>query len=330
MIAKLQKNLQFVSNLKMLKKLISCGEVKVNWKWNCVSAVNVGILQAWCFFGLPILIRQYNPNFKVKWYLGHWPVLSLSRRPSLRTALAESHDRSPRLYLSLGSLPFSDNGSGIPRVAKNLCREGLKCKDVNVVPVYPDPVTGIYRFANGWCKKQGLIFQSGTDDDYEITVMPGDWLVHTMINANAFEFDSKYFSSFKKAGGHLGVVLHDIIAEEHPEFFRSRDSRNFSRWLRHIAFVDGIFAVSKATEDEFKDWKRQAGIFSKAQIGFFHLGADFKESSAMESALLPSELLARPSFLQVSTLEPRKGYAQLLDAFDHLWLTGTDVNLVIV
>ena len=50
----------------------------------------------------------------------------------------------------------------------------------------------------------------------------------------------------------------------------------------------------------------------------------------MESALLPSELLARPSFLQVSTLEPRKGYAQLLDAFDHLWLTGTDVNLVIV
>jgi len=43
-----------------------------------------------------------------------------------------------------------------------------------------------------------------------------------------------------------------------------------------------------------------------------------------------AEIAARPSFLSVSTIEPRKGYAQLLTAFEQLWRGGADANLVIV
>ena len=39
---------------------------------------------------------------------------------------------------------------------------------------------------------------------------------------------------------------------------------------------------------------------------------------------------ARPSFLEVSTVEPRKGYGQALAAFERLWAKGVDVNFVIV
>lgn len=39
---------------------------------------------------------------------------------------------------------------------------------------------------------------------------------------------------------------------------------------------------------------------------------------------------ARPSFLLVGTIEPRKGHAQVLAAFEQLWQAGQDVNLVIV
>jgi glycosyltransferase involved in cell wall biosynthesis len=41
-------------------------------------------------------------------------------------------------------------------------------------------------------------------------------------------------------------------------------------------------------------------------------------------------LKARPSFLMVGTLEPRKGHAQSLAAFELLWRDNIDVNLVIV
>src|SRR5690606_1150894 len=41
-------------------------------------------------------------------------------------------------------------------------------------------------------------------------------------------------------------------------------------------------------------------------------------------------LRARPTFLAVGTVEPRKGYGQLLGAFEQLWAAGVDVTLVIV
>ena len=41
-------------------------------------------------------------------------------------------------------------------------------------------------------------------------------------------------------------------------------------------------------------------------------------------------LKARSSFLSVGTIEPRKGYAQTLSAFESLWAQGIDANLVLV
>ena len=37
-----------------------------------------------------------------------------------------------------------------------------------------------------------------------------------------------------------------------------------------------------------------------------------------------------PTFLMVGTIEPRKGYAEVLEAFDQLWAAGHAMNLVVV
>lgn len=39
---------------------------------------------------------------------------------------------------------------------------------------------------------------------------------------------------------------------------------------------------------------------------------------------------SRPTFLVVGTVEPRKAHRQVVDAFDLLWQSGSDLNLVIV
>ena len=43
-----------------------------------------------------------------------------------------------------------------------------------------------------------------------------------------------------------------------------------------------------------------------------------------------SAILARISFLMVGTIEPRKGHAVVLEAFNQLWQSGHELNLVIV
>jgi glycosyltransferase involved in cell wall biosynthesis len=70
-------------------------------------------------------------------------------------------------------------------------------------------------------------------------------------------------------------------------------------------------------------------------IGWSHNGADLTVpatraglSNASQAAL--TALGNGPSFLMVGTIEPRKGYAQVLTAFEKLWDSGHDVRLVII
>ena len=70
-------------------------------------------------------------------------------------------------------------------------------------------------------------------------------------------------------------------------------------------------------------------------IGWFHLGADINASLPTKG--LPEgfetefvQLKARPNILMVGTVEPRKGHAQTLEAFEKLWASGIEANLVIV
>jgi glycosyltransferase involved in cell wall biosynthesis len=71
------------------------------------------------------------------------------------------------------------------------------------------------------------------------------------------------------------------------------------------------------------------------QLGWFHLGADINASAP--STGLPANaqavfdaVAARPTFIMVGTVEPRKGHAQTLAAFELLWEQGVDANLVVV
>ena len=70
------------------------------------------------------------------------------------------------------------------------------------------------------------------------------------------------------------------------------------------------------------------------RIGWFHHGADIDQAAPTrglpkDAARNLAAFAARPSFLMVGTIEPRKGHLQVLDAFDQLWSQGVDVNLII-
>jgi glycosyltransferase involved in cell wall biosynthesis len=89
--------------------------------------------------------------------------------------------------------------------------------------------------------------------------------------------------------------------------------------------------------DELERWREEFGPVRTRPLGmeWFHLGADIA-ATAPSRSLPPGaetvlgQLGARKSFLMVGTLEPRKGHAEVLDAFERLWAEGHDLSLVIV
>lgn len=303
-------------------------------------AVQFGNMHAWCIGSLPILTKQFNPNFKTKFFVLNVPLASVARHSPAVNPVSTSSPRTSRLYLNIGSLPYFDNGSGIPRVAKELCHQGLLREDVECIPVYPEPRSGTYRIPLAWLKERQWLHLSKTlsplsqkgDEDPVVTVQKGDWLIHTMVNRNEIAFMQSWMDDFRRKGGKVGFVLHDLIPENHPEFYRNRDVVQFRDWLSQIGRYDGIFAISQATQNDYLQWCRAHGVDTHPPVKFFHLGANFKTSGAATSAsTLPKPLDdCIPYFLMVSTLEPRKGHAQVLDAFERLWSQGINVRCVFV
>ena len=134
-------------------------------------------------------------------------------------------------------------------------------------------------------------------------------------------------------------MVYDMLPIQFPDFWEKKHkvSQIHDEWLSVITSFDGAVCISSAVAKELRDWisKKYPNQRDNFKIEWFHLGADIaKHSMAGEISEWDQELLRtlekRPTFLMVGTLEPRKGHAQVWDAFEHLWKSGADVNLVIV
>jgi SAM-dependent methyltransferase len=139
-----------------------------------------------------------------------------------------------------------------------------------------------------------------------------------------------------------GVAVHflvfDLLPLQFPRYFPDYVEPACRDWLKGVSGVaDGLICISRTVADQLGAWleRHPPDRQSALRIGYFHLGADI-ESSHPTSGLPPEgaqtleALRGRPSFLMVGTVEPRKGHAQALSAFEGLWANGLDANLVIV
>ena len=122
-----------------------------------------------------------------------------------------------------------------------------------------------------------------------------------------------------------------------PQHFREEDLQEaHARWLQIVAESDGAVCVTKAVADELSRWFRQNGPTRQRpfKIAWSHNGADINSAPTMglppDGQAVLDRVRSRASFLTVGTLEPRKGHSQVLQAFDELWQTGVNINLVIV
>jgi len=143
--------------------------------------------------------------------------------------------------------------------------------------------------------------------------------------------------ALRNKGAKVVFVVYDILCVQHSQYFVPGAADAFSSWLLEVAKSDGAVCISRSVAEDLRDWISQSSSFEPRpfQVGWFHLGADIDkpahpESFSEEAEATLSMISSRLSFLMVGTLEPRKGHAQVLESFDHLWAAGIDVSLVIV
>ena len=243
--------------------------------------------------------------------------------------------RKNHLFIDTSELAYCDSFTGIQRVVKNILNEffSLKLDSHTVTQVYinNDNYYEIDRFIK---KDQSTKFIN--PNDKIIDLYPGDILFIPDLSPRIINM-RKRLIQYRDIGVNIWFYLYDLLPYLHPEWFSLGTNEWFSEWLSIISMHDGIICSSIDTANQFINWYQSKEIKRSRplKLGIQLLASDFMNASQSrgilnDADLILKDLTKRLNFLMVGTLEPRKGHAQTILAFEKLWKDGLEANLIMV
>jgi glycosyltransferase involved in cell wall biosynthesis len=243
-----------------------------------------------------------------------------------------------QILVDVSQLYRQDLKTGIPRVVRAVLKHllGGLCNGWKVEPVYAEPGS-VYRYARTFMRDYFRLPSPNLPDDV-VETNSGDVFLGLDWAPLFVPDQMDFFKQVKRQNVPMYFVLYDLLPVWHPEWFVPEICTLFTRWFYTITHIaDGIVCISRSVADQLVQWLETAKPLRvwPLKIGYFHLGADAESASPPGDDIVDPEILGTlargmPVFLMVGTVEPRKGYAQALEAFEILWQSGIDVSLIIV
>ncbi|WIA60721.1 MULTISPECIES: glycosyltransferase family 1 protein [unclassified Stenotrophomonas] len=261
------------------------------------------------------------------------------REPSSTLALSDALDRSispmqRQLLVDVSELAAHDHRTGIQRVTRAVVSEWMANPPAGyrIQLIRIDRASRQYVCANEYMGQ--LTGQQGQDGP--LVCHAGDAFLGLDLVGDTASLIPHWFEYFRATGVSIAFVVYDILPVRHPEWWPLDGGRYHERWLRAVAeYSDRLICISAAVAEDVRSWMDQSLLEHRPELSWFHLGADITGSTPSKG--LPADgpsivqrIKAGTSFLMVGTLEPRKGHAQALAAFERLWSDGEDAMLVIV
>lgn len=259
---------------------------------------------------------------------------------SLSSCIAQNQQSGieRQILLDISELCQRDAATGVQRVVRGYLKWLLQFPPAGfrVEPVYATHDHG-YRYARRFTA--GFLGNEADNlKDTPIRWQRGDIFFGLDMQHHVQLAQQVFYELLRKQGVTVKFLVYDLLPIQLKEFFRESYAKELhEQWLTMVAVSDGAICISKATADAYENWLATNAIARSPGFknSWVHIGADIESSAP--SGGLPSDAIAildairvRPTFLCVSTLEPRKGQQQLVDAMQLLWLEGLDLNLVLV
>lgn len=256
-------------------------------------------------------------------------------------ALAHNFPATPRLkqiFVDVTLLAQVDAKSGIQRVVRSILASLLRNppQGYRVEPVYADSQYAKYWYARKFTAKFLDIEDSWAVDSLVEFNQNDIFLVMDLHQPTVIK-QQAYYSLLRNCGVKVAFIAYDLLPILQPQNFSENVPKLHEDWLSVITQYEQVICISQSVADEVTSWLDAYVVERELPlaIDYFHLGADLDNS--LPSTGLPNDatkvlkrLSVVPSLLMVGTLEPRKGHAQVLKAFEQLWQQDQDINLVIV
>ena len=263
-----------------------------------------------------------------------------------------------QIFVDVSVLVNVNAGTGIQRVTIGLLKAMLlnPLPGIRIEPVYvgaEDKFWYARRFCVSFMDYGYSGFALGLKDE-PIQVHAGDILLGLDLVSNHLGQKKKIYQSVKDLGAKLAFIVYDLLPYLQPNWFQKEDAERFASWLSIVnEIADEVLCISKTVANDFIDYQKAnvnpiAG--RKLTVRDFQVGtvyADGRDHRRWQLQVKPARLDALRSvagaqpaaidirdieakFLLLGTIEPRKGHAQAIDAFEILWKNGCKAQLVIV
>lgn len=164
---------------------------------------------------------------------------------------------------------------------------------------------------------------------------PGDQLL--MLDSSWYADIFPLAERLKSQGVGIISVIYDLIPITHPQFCDAGLVAVFHKWFDWISrTADGFICISATIQHQVEKEVTDRLGFEEAKkrwFDHFHLGSELdlaRNKGIPDTKLVNAFSGHMPTYLMVSTIEPRKNHAYLLDAFDLLWKNNVPVRLCII
>jgi glycosyltransferase involved in cell wall biosynthesis len=244
----------------------------------------------------------------------------------------------PQILVDISALVREDLKTGIQRVVRSLLLEMLSSPPAGFIvePVYLDDSLS-YRYAHQFILSH---FESTQRiNDKLVAATAGDIYFGVDLHTDTTIRSAGLLVDWRRSGVRIVNVLYDLLPLQRADCFPENVHGEFGEWLKCILDCsDSILAISRTVAEDLSAMANDLGCSQThrmPKIGWFHLGSDIEASAPStgltdELAKVIEDISGSTYFLMVSTLEPRKGHALVLAAFEELWDSGFEGSLVIV
>jgi len=243
---------------------------------------------------------------------------------------------SPTLFIDVSDVAHHDLRTGIQRVVRSILHYiSLSPQGYRIAPVRLEG--GRYYHAHRFMTRF-LGLSSSALDDAPTLMREGDIFLGLDLYVGHIAQNAPLFHSMRERGVKIHFVVYDILPLRFPHFFPPETYPQFLNWFGVISEVSTtLCCISRAVAEEVKGWLEEHPVSrdTPLRIESFPLGADI-ENSSPTTGITPDQqsqfeaIRSEQTVLMVGTIEPRKGHAQALAAFELLWEQGSDAALVIV
>ncbi|WP_264604750.1 glycosyltransferase family 4 protein [Sphingobium sp. B11D3D] len=264
-------------------------------------------------FLLPVLSPRWLERRRIESARRVDPVVSPPAKPS------------GRLLVDLTTIARHDARSGIQRVVRSTVtqmRSRSRGADIQAV-----------RYERGAFRHTAWPAAEVTPDVI-MNPRPGDIFLGLDLSFDAVRRNAKQFLRYKRSGTRFWFVIYDLLPLQSPQYFSAKVAVRFRWWLVATArLAEGYICISPHVADELRTVLAQRfAMRDEVAIEVIPMGFDSLSAGKppVQEADLATVISAKEVVLAVGTLEPRKGYGLLIDAFELLWERGSDATLVIV